>query len=130
MDFIKDNKIMLAVVVLAVLAVGYYMMSGSATGSGAALTSTDDASIGSQPMLVMLSSLQSIRLDNTIFTDPTFVALTDFGVVIAPEPLGRHNPFVFVGQSGATASSSKALNSIPLKLPSTSTTKSSTSKTK
>ena len=40
-----------------------------------------------------LSNLKAVTLDDSIFSDPAFVSLTDFGLTLAPEPKGRDNPF-------------------------------------
>ena len=50
-----------------------------------------------------LQSIHSIKLDNSIFTDPVFVSLTDFGVTIPPENVGRPDPFVPLGGTGTGA---------------------------
>jgi len=38
--------------------------------------------------------MRSIRLDSSIFENPAFASLRDFGREIIPEPVGRTNPFV------------------------------------
>nr|AQQ74993.1 hypothetical protein [uncultured bacterium] len=40
-----------------------------------------------------LLELRSVSLSGTIFDDPAFVRLKDFGSQIVPEPVGRPNPF-------------------------------------
>ncbi len=40
-----------------------------------------------------LSNLKAVTLDDSIFSDPAFVSLTDFGLKLVPEPKGRDNPF-------------------------------------
>lgn len=44
-------------------------------------------------ILALLRDLRSIRLDDSIFSDPVFQGLEDFGQPLVPEPLGRNNPF-------------------------------------
>ena len=94
MQFIKDNKMYIAII--AVVLVGgwayFTFFSGGGGGSSAVLT-TDTASPLSQDVLATLSSLHTIKLDNTIFSDPVFTSLTDYGVAIPPESAGRRNPF-------------------------------------
>ncbi len=45
-----------------------------------------------------LLTLRAITLSGTIFTDPAFRTLQDFGTTIVPEPVGRQNPFAPIGQ--------------------------------
>lgn len=47
-----------------------------------------------QELLATLANLRKIELNKSIFTDPVFISLNDFGVVIPKEPLGRRNPFL------------------------------------
>jgi hypothetical protein len=53
----------------------------------------DDTSRISRDLIVTLSNLNTIRLDDSIFTDPVFLSLSDFGVQIPLQPVGRRNPF-------------------------------------
>ena len=94
MQFIKANKLYIGLVILAVLLWWLYMtfFSGGPQ-SSTLLTSTEASSPLSQEVLTTLSSLTVIRLDPSIFTDPVFTSLTDYGVQIPPGNVGRRNPF-------------------------------------
>lgn len=46
-----------------------------------------------QQMIALLLTLHSITLDNSLFDNPTFMSLKDFGRELVPEPVGRENPF-------------------------------------
>ena len=50
-----------------------------------------------------IGNLRTIDLDNSLFKDPLFVSLSDFGVTIPPAAAGRRNPFAPVGQGGGAA---------------------------
>ncbi len=93
MEFLKKNKVVTALAVVAVLALMYYAFSS--LGASPALSSTNDSSTSpvSQSLLTTLANLRTIHLDGSIFQNPSFVSLTDFGVVIAPENVGRVDPF-------------------------------------
>ena len=101
MDFLKKNKIVSGVAVLAVFIIVAFMLyswsSGSATSGVSETNSETDQS--TQALLVTLASLNTIRLDGSIFADPVFVSLTDFGVVIPPQSAGRRNPFLPIGKA-------------------------------
>ena len=40
-----------------------------------------------------LLTLRAVSLSGTIFAEPAFTTLRDFGTQIIPEPVGRQNPF-------------------------------------
>lgn len=67
-----------------------------------------DGKLGRE-LLVALAKLKSTKLDKSIFDDPVFNSLKDFGVEIAPQPIGRRNPFaLFEEKEGTKAKSSPA----------------------
>ena len=92
MQFIKDNKAYIALIILIVLGFWGYSLYSGGTPSAAIITTTDRSPL-SQDVLATLSSLHTITLDSSIFTDPLFVSLSDFGVQIPAEAAGRRNPF-------------------------------------
>ncbi|MDQ5955187.1 MAG: hypothetical protein QG621_190 [Patescibacteria group bacterium] len=92
LTFIKENIAFVLITLLAVLGGGYYFLFMQ-TDTGPALTESEIASPESQLILQQLASLQGIHLDEAVFKDPVFLSLTDFGVVLKSEPVGRRNPF-------------------------------------
>jgi hypothetical protein len=93
MQFLKDNKLYVILIILALAGVWAYFMFFSGGSGNSATVTTDETSPLSQDVLVTLSNLHTIKLDSTIFTDPVFVSLTDYGVAIPPQAAGRRNPF-------------------------------------
>ena len=92
---LKNSKVITGlVVVVAAGAILYYWSGSSPTPT---VTSAADTQVGSQELLLTLGSLNTIRLDPALFSNPGFTALSDFGVVIPPQPAGRRNPFAPVG---------------------------------
>ena len=55
-----------------------------------------------------LLQLRAVSLSGTIFTEPAFVSLRDFGSQIVPEPVGRPNPFAPFGPSVPTSTTKKS----------------------
>lgn len=95
MNFIKTNKVLLGGIAVICGAVFlYYSYAGSAA---PLLTSATETSPVSQELLVTLGSLRTIQLDPSLFSDPVFLSLSDFGVTIPPQQAGRRNPFAPVG---------------------------------
>jgi hypothetical protein len=105
MDFLNKNKMLIGGVVVVALVLWIYFTYFQ--GGGPLLSEAQPTSPVSQELLVTLSNLHTLRLDETIFNDPVFTSLSDFGVTIPPEAVGRRNPFApFVG--GAASTSIKA----------------------
>jgi hypothetical protein len=92
MQFLKDNKLYIGLILLAVAGIWAYMNFFAGPASSATVTA-DTQSPLSQDVLATLSSLHTIKLDTTIFSDPLFTSLTDYGVAIPPQKAGRRNPF-------------------------------------
>ena len=113
--FLKQNKVALGgALVLLLLLFGYFMFF-SGDSSTPALTSSDSDSPLSSDLLVTLQNLHSITLNNAIFTDPVFVTLSDFGVSIPPDNVGRRNPFApldTLSIGGGTSSTSISLPAV------------------
>ena len=91
--FIKQNKLFVIVSICFVLGLLYYIfsMNSGPASSSAPLTTSDQTgpSAASQQLLVVLANLRTIRLDDSIFKDSVYLSLSDFGVVISPESVGR-----------------------------------------
>ncbi len=85
MQFIKDNKTYIILILLALAGVWAYFTYFSGGSAAPAVLSTDDTSPLSQDVLSTLSSLNTIKLDDSIFSNPVFTALTDYSVAIPPE---------------------------------------------
>lgn len=97
MDFIKKNKVIVGVILAGFLGLVVYLNFFSGAPSGELLASTEEASPLSSDLLSVLSNLHTIKLDESIFSDPTFESLTNFGVELPPETVGRRNPFLPLG---------------------------------
>lgn len=102
-DFINKNKTLIGGIAALVIVMWVYFTFFS--GSNAPLLSeAEPFSPVSQELLVTLSNLRTIRLDETIFEDPVFISLSDFGVTIPLETVGRRNPFAPLSGSAGTSS--------------------------
>jgi hypothetical protein len=99
MDFILRNKIGLGAGVALILAAGAYFVL-SKGGDEALLQSTGSEEITSpvsRELLVILSDLRTVTLDESLFGDEGFRSLVDFGIEIPLQPVGRRNPFAPIG---------------------------------
>lgn len=90
---LQNLLIILGVVLLAGL--GYYLYSqsnsfGLNTSSGASAQVSADTTV----LLHKLQSLQTIKLEDQVFTDKRFEMLTNFTQPVTPSYIGKTNPFV------------------------------------
>jgi len=108
MSFITQHKLIVIVAVLLALVGGWYFLSGSPA-SAPSLTTTPVAGATSpadQNLVSTLLALRAVKLDGTIFSDPSFLSLKDFSTQIVPEPVGRPDPFAPLSVSPSTSASS------------------------
>ncbi len=90
---------LVAVLVIVVIVGVWYGMSGGGVAPEAMLTTetindgSPTASTEDRELVETLLTLRAITLSGTIFSDPAFKVLQDFGTTIIPEPVGRQNPF-------------------------------------
>ena len=95
------------ILVVAVCTVAYVVYESyfAAAPSDVLTSSAATSTPGGPDLLSTLSNLKAVTLDPSLFSDPVFVSLVDFGVTIPPEPVGRSNPFAplsgQVSQSGS-----------------------------
>jgi len=98
MDLVKKNMpIVLGIVLVFLGLVAYLNFFAGGSSADLLATTAESNSPVSQELLTVLSSLHTIRLDNSIFSSPAFQSLTSFGVELPPETVGRRNPFLPIG---------------------------------
>lgn len=113
LTFITQNKLLTGAVSAATVALLYYFFFMSGTPAPILSNTGGGESPITQSLLVTLSSLHTLKLDGSLFTDPAFVSLTDFGVVIPPESVGRHNPFAPIVTPSGTAAQTVSTLKLP-----------------
>ena len=93
-------KIIIAVLVVAGVGFfGYNYLSRTDTTSDTLLqqTSTNNTSSMGAEVLTALNQLRTLKLDDSVFKDKTFMSLQDFSKPLDAEPIGRTNPFSPIG---------------------------------
>lgn len=109
-------------IVVVVLAAGYFIyttfLSGNSSNSGlptgvsstgGSLSSTAISNGGTVPMVgvdefsTMLSRINSISIDTSIFQDPGYRALRDYPVMLGTDIVGRINPFAPIGTDSSSS---------------------------
>src|SRR3989344_9052446 len=102
-SFLKNSAVIIGAVIL--IWVGYvtFFKKDTPANSNTALISepmlngdSPQAKSGRE-ILTLLLNLKSLKLDSSIFSDPAFQSLADFGQSIPVRPQGRVNPFAPIG---------------------------------
>ncbi len=109
--FIQQNKLLVVVFTLCLLGGAYYVFFRDSNNAPFTATDSTGATEESQKLLVTLANLRTIHLDKTVFSNAVYLSLTDFGVTITPENIGRRNPFAPVGVGPAMKIGSSSVSS-------------------
>src|SRR3990167_1836286 len=101
---LKNKKVIILIAWFAIVALALLIFGGSDSSAErsspaapylSVAPSSDanaDAALGGD-LLAALALLRTIQLDTSVFVDPIFKSLSDWGKKIAPQPAGRRNPF-------------------------------------
>lgn len=85
-----SNLIFIIIIVIIIVSGGYlYINSHNAILPPITATNMKISSIN----IKKITSIGSIRLDTSIFSDPRFNALINTDITVNPETIGRTNPF-------------------------------------
>lgn len=99
------NIVIILLILVAIFVVWKVLISKSGTTESTAPGALEATNVGSttensiltdasdREFLDLVISLESIKLDESIFTDSRFTQLQDMTAPAAQEPLGRANPF-------------------------------------
>ena len=103
------NLIIALAALLIVGAAGYFYATRdrSADDSLTSVSADEQAAAVDGDLLRTLGQLKKLKLDDSIFSDPVWQSLTDFGQTLVPQASGRPNPFAPLGSSAAAAASSE-----------------------
>ena len=93
LQFLKENKMLTFGGTVVIFGALVYFMFFSGPGEEAGVAAQNETPNISRELIITLSNLSIIRLDDSIFTDPVFLSLSDFGVQIPLQNVGRRNPF-------------------------------------
>jgi hypothetical protein len=100
----KPSANTLFIVLTALIASGgaywYYQMANEA---GPTLSQDTGQNAAQVEFQTLVTELEPISFDTTVFSDPRFIALTDLTTSIAPEQSGRTDPFAPVAGVAASA---------------------------
>ena len=101
MDFIKSEikNIIVFVVILGGLYFAYVFFFKDSAPPTSTISPSGSGGEVSGDILPLLLQLQTIKLDQSIFSDPVFKSLENFSVELPHEESGRPNPFAPVESS-------------------------------
>lgn len=85
---------MFIIVIAGIVIAGgvWYTLRGEGSAQTIVTTQTEGGTAEKEVVDTLLA-LRAVTLSGTIFSDPAFQTLKDFGVQIVPEAVGRVNPF-------------------------------------
>lgn len=89
------NITVIVILLVVAVTVYFYFQGGSApAGAGSLLESSPSTvqNVGSAE-LALLSQIQSLKIDTSLFTTPAYATLQDYSVDIPSQTVGRPNPF-------------------------------------
>ncbi len=94
-NVIFKNKLVIIALVVVIGFVGWYTLTGNTNSTDLLVTEdlTTPTSDSDRDLVATLLELRAVSLSSTIFMDPAFRSLVDFGIEIVEEPRGRSNPF-------------------------------------
>lgn len=112
MHFLSQYKWFIILGASVVIAIGAWIVLSEP--SQEELTTTAPVESGVDKDLVgTLLQLRTVSLTGTVFADPAFQTLQDFGTQIVPEPVGRPNPFTPAQYRSTSTRSGSALFQSP-----------------
>jgi hypothetical protein len=99
MSLLKNKIVMLVLAGVVLAGIVWYSFLGGGGVKAPLLTTEDLTAQGAidSDVVAILLQLRAVSLSGTIFSDPVFRSLQDFGSEIVPEPVGRQNPFAPLG---------------------------------
>ena len=87
----KPNTILAVIITIFLAAVAYWYFVVD-SGNQSTLTTAATPSAAQAQFDTLVSELQPISFDTSIFSDPRFSALIDMTTPVSPEPVGRIDP--------------------------------------
>lgn len=92
----KKTFIILIVIIVVAALIYFYTLGNSAADSASTLqqdsVSSETQAVGSR-VLSLLNQISSLKIDASIFNNPSYQSLVDYTVSIPEQNIGRPNPF-------------------------------------
>jgi len=85
---------------------------GAGIPGGAVPAPSGQANTKGSEFALLLTSVKSISIDTSIFTNPAYKALRDFPVTLGTDTIGRVNPFAPVGSDAAVGAANLTIQTL------------------
>ena len=99
----KKSTIIITLIIVAAAGVYLYYEGNPLPQSSSTLDATSGAATVGTQVLNLLNQIRSLKIDDSLFTDPGYRTLRDYSVSIPPENVGRANPFAPIPGSAVPA---------------------------
>lgn len=96
----KKGIVVIVIIILLFIVYSMFLKKDDEPVLSTASAAGTQLSAENSELISLLSQLRSINLNREIFTDETFRSLSDFSVILIPEPVSRPNPFAPIGSEG------------------------------
>lgn len=94
--------IALVIIVAAFIAYSMFFVSGDKSNSAVESSNQDQPQlVDGQVILSLLNKLDEVNLDDSIFSNKTFISLQSFKRELEGQVSGRQNPFMPIGVEGS-----------------------------
>ena len=99
----KTKQIIVVIIIIIIAFFGFQWLSGGNSSPDSALVAdqTKSSFIDGQTILVLLSKLNQVTLDDSVFSNKVFTSLISFERPIQDQVIGRQNPFLPIGVDGS-----------------------------
>ncbi len=98
MKSLSQYKGIIVTVILLTLVIAVYNFFFKEDISSVTVDPTQSINIGND-LLLTYEELKAVRLDTSLFSAQGYLYLVDFSADIANQPVGRPNPFDFIGRN-------------------------------
>ena len=102
MEALKKNKILAAIFLITLIIFVYFTFFSGDGSNGASISTalngpSADQTVGGE-ILSMLAQMSGVKIDNSLFSDTTWISLRDFSVTLPTNLPGKSNIFAPIGQ--------------------------------
>src|SRR3989344_2767864 len=89
------------IIVVLIAAAFWYLQNSQSTDSSLTAQVQAPQSVDAKYIYGLLQKMKEVRLDDSIFSNTTFLNLRDNSVTLSPQTKGRNNPFAPLGTGGS-----------------------------
>ncbi len=99
-----NPKLLKGIIAIVIIGVAFMLLKSFLSPGGTTSTVTINNNVNKfvddRSVVILLNRLNTVTLDEAIFSSAVFNSLHSFERPIEAEPIGRHNPFAPIGTDG------------------------------